>query len=166
MIKNNIKIIKSLSNLDVFSKLILLAMLFLGIYLISTPFLNGYFEPKKKETILEVSKNFSFKIEDYAFQHYSRDRLNNDMFLNIFLKDSLNLDDYKKIKIKITPEQEFDYTLAAENLIQIRFKNEAPADGKENTIEFFLNNNLLGNIKYKNLEIQNSDAEEKSVSTE
>jgi hypothetical protein len=163
MRKKRTSFFKIIANLDIFSKLILITILVIGFYLILNPFFGGNLAAKNKENILEVSKNFSFNIEDYSFQHFSRDRLNDDMYLNVFLKDSLNLDDFNKIVIKISPEQEFEYSLIAENLIQIRFKNEAPLDGKENIIEFLLNNNLLSSIKYKNLETPNSDSEEQSV---
>jgi hypothetical protein len=155
--------INKFKEIDTLSKIILISILILVLYLAYLQ-VNEYLKKENQNKLVEVAQNKVITFNDYFFEFYQRNRQANDRKLFLKTNEPVSQEIFDRLEFRITPKQDFSVSLKSENLIEIKFNQDSPADLKENTLIILDSGKQLFRIVYKNLNVEDSRADEIFIS--
>lgn len=148
---------QKIKNLDLVSKLLLVGILLIPIYISVNYFWQKDSTKTQTGGLLEVSKELDLKIRELTFETYSQDRFSDDMIAYIYFEGKdVTKENLEKLEIKISPDQEIKTSVIDFFIIKVEFLKPSPADRKLNSLIVLYNGKQVGRVEYVNLDFDST----------
>lgn len=137
--------------LDNFSKLIIISVVIILIYLFYGQINLRFFQTESKPSAFSrIQSDFDLSVESWEFGAGFRERLLIDDYLEIKLKKPITEDSFKALTFEIKPQDEIKTELFNSKTIRITFKNKMKLNNDVYTILILKDSKLVYKIVFNN----------------